>query len=74
MSDNQRGKAEDYFHKLLEQNPDYVAGYIQYAQLKEKENKFEQAKVIYKRGIEAANKSGDKKSAKEMEDFLEDLG
>jgi tetratricopeptide (TPR) repeat protein len=74
MSDNQLQKAEDFFHKLLEQNPDYVAGYLQYAQLKEKENKIEEARELYKRGIVAANRSGEKKSAKEMEDFLDDLG
>ncbi len=74
MSENEWQKAEDFFVKLLGQNPDYVAGYLQYAQLKEKENKIEEAKELYKRGIEAANKSGDRKSAKEMEDFLDDLG
>lgn len=74
MSLNQWQKAEDYFHKLLVQNPDYIAGYLQYAQLKEKQDKIDEAKVLYRRGIEAAYRSGDKKSAKEMEDFLDDLG
>jgi hypothetical protein len=59
---------------LLEKNPDYVAGYLQYVQLKEKENKINDAKELYKKGIEAANKAGDIKSANEMEDFLNELG
>ena len=39
MSENQYQEADSFFRKLLEQNPDYVAGYLKYAQLKEKENK-----------------------------------
>ncbi len=73
MSDNQFDQAENFFLKLLQQNPDYVAGYLQYAQLKEKENKIEDAKELYKNGIAAAIKAGDKKSAREMEDFLSEL-
>ena len=74
MSDNQLLKAAEFFNKLLDQNPGYVAGYLQFAQLKEKEDKIEEAKELYRKGIEAAGKTGDKKSAKEMEDFLDDLG
>jgi tetratricopeptide (TPR) repeat protein len=66
-------KAELFFSELLQKNPGYVAGYLQYAQLKEKENKIEEAKELYKMGIAEANKIDDKKSAKEMEDFLDDL-
>ena len=73
VSENQIAKAENFFLKLLEQYPDYIAGYLQYAQLKEKESKIEDARDLYRRGIEAANKSGDKKSAKEMEGFLDEL-
>jgi tetratricopeptide (TPR) repeat protein len=74
MSENQYQEADSFFRKLLEQNPDYVAGYLQYAQLKEKENKIEDAKELYKIGIEEARKAGDNKSANEMEDFLDELG
>lgn len=65
--------AEKYFKILLDNHPNYVAGYLQFAQLREKQDKIEEAKELYRRGIEAANKSGDKKSVKEMEDFLSDL-
>jgi len=74
MSEDKNQEAENFFIKLLEKNPDYVAGYLQYAQLKEKENKIEDAKELYKKGIQAANKAGDRKSANEMEDFLDELG
>jgi tetratricopeptide (TPR) repeat protein len=65
--------AEQFFTELLNKNPGYVAGYLQFAQLKEKKNELEEAKSLYRKGIEAAIKSGDKKSAKEMEEFLDDL-
>ncbi len=73
MSDQQFDAAEKYFRLLLDSDPDYVPGYLQYAQLKEKQDKIDEAKELYSRGIEAAIKSGDKKSVKEMEDFLSDL-
>lgn len=73
MSENQFKLAEDFFKKLLEKDPGYVAGYLQFAQLKEKENMIEEARELYKKGIKAAIKTGDKKSAKEMEDFLSEL-
>ncbi len=73
MSLQQFDSAEKYFRLLLDKDPGYVPGYLQFAQLKEKQDKIEEARELYSRGIEAANKSGDKKSAKEMEDFLSDL-
>jgi tetratricopeptide (TPR) repeat protein len=73
VSENQPEKAGDFFQQLLKQNPDYVAGYMQYAWLKEKENNIVEARELYIRGIKAALKSGDKKSAKEMEEFLDEL-
>ncbi len=73
MSDQQFDAAEKYFRQLLDSEPDYVPGYLQYAQLKEKQDKINEAKELYIRGIETANKTGDNKSAKEMEDFLSDL-
>ncbi len=73
MSENNLQKAEEFFKELLRINPGYVAGYFQYAQLMEKESKINEAKELYKRGIEEAIESGDKKAVKEMEDFLEEL-
>ncbi len=73
MSERQFDSAEKYFQLLLDSNPDYVPGYLQYAQLREKQDKIDEARALYNRGITAANKTGDIKSAKEMEDFLSDL-
>jgi Tfp pilus assembly protein PilF len=66
-------EAEKFLKKLIAADPGYTAAYMQYAQLKEKQDKIDEAKELYKKGIDAANKAGDKKTAKEMEDFLNDL-
>lgn len=66
-------KAEEYFQKLLAFDPGYVAGYMQYAMLKEKLNDINSAKDLYSRGIKIAKETGDKKSAAEMEEFLNEL-
>ena len=73
MAENDFGKAEEFFDQLLKKDPDYIAGYLQYARLMEKTDKINEAKELYTRGIEAAKKSGDKKAEKEMEDFLDEL-
>lgn len=66
-------KAEEFLSQTIEKDPGYTAAYMQYALLKTDLNKTDEAKQLFKKGIEAAYKSGDKRSAKEMEDFLEDL-
>ena len=73
ISLNNYDQAERYFKLLLENDPDYVPAYLQFAQLKEKINQIEEAKNLYKQGIEKAKKAGDKKSAAEMEEFLNEL-
>jgi len=73
MAKNNFGKAEEFFDRLLKKDPGYVAGYLQYARLMEKMDKINEAKELYTRGIGAAQKSGDKKAEKEMEDFLDEL-
>lgn len=71
LEDNE--KAEQYFKLLLEQDPGYVPLYTQYARLKENQNKIDEAKELYKKGIEVAKNSGDIHSANEMEEFLNEL-
>jgi tetratricopeptide (TPR) repeat protein len=66
-------KAEEYLKNLLEKDPAYVPGFMQLGRILENKNKIKEAKTIYIKGIEAAKKSGDRKSANEMEDFLDDL-
>ncbi len=73
MSANNFEEAEKYFKSLLANNPKYVPAYMQYAQLKEKQNEIETAKSLYKKGIDIAKESGEKHAAKEMEEFLDEL-
>ncbi|MEO8398251.1 MAG: tetratricopeptide repeat protein [Ignavibacteriaceae bacterium] len=66
-------KAEEYLKNLLTLDPSYVPAYMQYAQLKEKLEQISEAKNLYRKGIEAAKKIGDKHAQKEMEEFLDEL-
>lgn len=66
-------EAEKFFSQLLNADPNYVPAYMQYARLKEKQNDFEGAKKLYRKGITIANEAGDKHAAKEMEEFLDEL-
>jgi len=66
-------KGEEYLKLLISQDTNYVAAYMQYARLKENLNEMEEAKNIYRKGIEAAKKVGDKHAITEMEDFLNEL-
>ena len=66
-------KAEEFFNNLLTHDPDYVAGYMQYAQLKININEINKAKELYEKGIHVAKKVGDNRSSKEMEEFLDEL-
>lgn len=66
-------KAEEFFKLILNSDPEYIPVYMQYAKLKEDQNKIDDARSFYKKGIQIAKKHGDKHAAKEMEDFLDDL-
>ncbi len=73
MAQKDYKKAEEFFKKLLKYDPKYVAGYMQYAQLKAEQNEIQQARELYQKGITAAIDAGDNRSAKEMEEFLDEL-
>ncbi len=73
LSLNNLIKAEEFLLTSIDSDPDYTAAYMQYARLKTNLNKPDEAKQLYLKGIAAAIKGGDKRSAKEMEEFLEEL-
>ena len=66
-------KAEKYLSSLLKSDPDYVPAYMQLAQIKEKLSCFDEAAVLYKKGIKAARDQGETHAANEMEGFLNEL-
>jgi tetratricopeptide (TPR) repeat protein len=63
-------EAIEHLSKATEQNPDHSAAWKLYGKALVAINKTEEAKDIFTRGIDAANKNGDIQSIKEMQVFL----
>jgi len=66
--------AQSHFQSLLEANPDYVAGYFQYAQLLSRLGRLDEARQILSAGMAAAQKAGDSHAWEEMQAALALLG
>ncbi len=62
--------AVDHFHKLLETNPDYSAGYFQYGQLLSRLGRIEEARKLFSDGIVVAQRAGDTHARDEMQAAL----
>jgi tetratricopeptide (TPR) repeat protein len=62
--------AVGHFHKLLETNPDYSAGYFQYGQLLSRLGRIEEARKLLSQGIVVAQKAGDMHARDEMQAAL----
>jgi len=59
------------FRALMFLDPDYVASYFQAGQTLEKLNRVEEAREVYRKGIEVAARRGDMKTRGELESALE---
>jgi Tfp pilus assembly protein PilF len=59
------------FGKLIETNPDYVAAYFHGGQTLEKLGKTEDARTLYKRGLEACARTGDAHTQSEIQAALD---
>jgi len=69
-----QGRLEDSvgeFRALMSLDPDYVASYLQAGQTLEKLNRVEEARDVYRKGIEVAAQKGDMKTRGELESALE---
>jgi tetratricopeptide (TPR) repeat protein len=66
--------AVEQFAKLLEYNPNYGAGYFHGGQTLEKLGRTDDAKDLYRRGIEVTTKTGDGHTRSELEGALSLLG
>ncbi|MCH7722525.1 MAG: tetratricopeptide repeat protein [Bacteroidetes bacterium] len=66
-------QAEKYLTSLMERDPDYVPAYMQLARVKENLNRIEEAKEVYRNGIDVAKKNNELRTATEMEEFLSEL-
>ncbi|MFB0904722.1 MAG: tetratricopeptide repeat protein [Nonlabens sp.] len=60
--------ARDCFLKLIKDDENYIASYYQLGKLYESLNHLEKAVIIYKNGIEIAQKSENKKTLLELQE------
>jgi Tfp pilus assembly protein PilF len=66
--------ATEQFTALLEHNPTYAAGYFHGGQTLEKLGRAEDARNLYRRGIEVTTAAGDAHTRSELEAALAQLG
>lgn len=66
--------AVDHFTQLLEHNPNYAAGYFHGGQALEKLGRIDEAKGLYRRGIEVTGATGDDHARAELQAALTSLG
>jgi len=62
------------FDEILDRDPDYTAAYFHGGQTLEKLGRVEAAKAMYRRGIEAATRTGDAHTRSELQGALDLLG
>jgi tetratricopeptide (TPR) repeat protein len=62
--------ASGHFHKLLETNPDYSAGYFQFGQLLSRLGRLDEARKLLSDGIVVAQRAGDMHARDEMQAAL----
>ena len=65
------GESVSEFRDLMALDPDYVASYLQAGQVLEKLSRVEEAREIYRKGIEVAARRGDMKTRGELESALD---
>jgi tetratricopeptide (TPR) repeat protein len=67
-------QAVEEYRQLLEINPKYVAAYYHSGQALEKLGKRDEAREIYRRGIDISTQTGDTHTRSELEAVLDLLG
>ncbi|MCL4402889.1 MAG: tetratricopeptide repeat protein [Acidobacteria bacterium] len=67
-------KAAEEYRKLLEINPDYAAAYFHGGQALEKLDLLEEARTLYRKGIEVTTRTGDQHARSELQAALDTLG
>jgi tetratricopeptide (TPR) repeat protein len=66
-------EAMDEFHSLLGSNPDYAAGYFHAGRTLERIGKIDEARIMYKKGIEVTTRTGDAHTRSELQAALDML-
>jgi tetratricopeptide (TPR) repeat protein len=64
-------QAVEEFEALLGANPDYAAAYFHGGQTLEKLGRIEEARAMYRRGIEATTRTGDEHTRSELQAALD---
>ena len=67
-------QAVDEYTKLIEMNPNYVAAYYHGGQALEKLGRLDEARQIYRRGIQVCAQIGDEHTRSELQAVLDLLG
>ncbi|MBV8631871.1 MAG: tetratricopeptide repeat protein [Silvibacterium sp.] len=62
------------FSRLLEEHPDYTAGYFMAAQTLAKAERLDEARLRLTQGIASARRTGNLHALSEMQAMLDDLG
>lgn len=65
--------AEQHFRSVLETDADYVGSYYHLAKLLERKGTADEAIEVYKAGIKAADRTGDRHARNELQNALDDL-
>ena len=63
-------KALDCLKTIIQSNPDYLAAYYQTGKCHEELKQFEEAKNMYTKGVELAQKQGNTKTRNELSEAL----
>ena len=73
LSLNEVENSKRIFELLIDKSPEYSATYYHYGKLLIAENKKEEAKLIFERGIEIANKNKELHAVAELRTILNEL-
>jgi len=73
MNSGDAAAADQHFRALFERNPDYVPGYLMYAQFLAREQRAPEARQVLSSGIAAATKAGNQHARSEMEALFNEL-
>ncbi len=73
MNSGDATAADQHFRALFEHNPDYVPGYLMYAQFLAREQRAPEARQVLSSGIAAATKAGNQHARSEMEALFNEL-
>jgi tetratricopeptide (TPR) repeat protein len=74
VSGGDHAAARPWFEQLVKEHPDYVPTYYHYGLSLYHLEELETAIEVWKKGVEVASASGDRKTVAEIKELLEDLG